>query len=155
MTVRGITSPIGGQIQFDLLAAASVVTTQGVSTTVCDAGGYASLTAIVTCVTGSSSVFRLWLQGSYDGGASWFGLPMNYVSKTVVAALGLNETGTVITSSFVHSIINEAGAFTATTIFVSGVNSPPPLVRAAWYINAATPTQTFGVSCILSMMPVI
>jgi len=151
MTVRGLSTAVGGQFQFDLVPLGTF-TTAGVSSTQCDAGGYASLTAVVTHVTGTGTQFRVWLQGSYDGGTSWFGVPMMNVARTDVAALGLNETNTVITSTFVHSIINQANPFTATTVFVSALNSPPPLVRAAWNINGTTPSQTFSITCLLSMM---
>jgi hypothetical protein len=148
MTVRGLEGSVVGQFVYNLVPS-STFTTAGSSTSSCDAGGYASLQAIVTCSTGTGTLFRLWLQGSLDGGTNWYPLPITNVAKVCTAALGLNETNVSFTGNAV-SIIAEAGPFTATTIFIAGVNAPPPLVRAAWNINGTSPSQTFAITCLLS-----
>ena len=146
MTIRGAEySP--GQFITQLVANATFGT-QGVSGTF-DAGGYASLTAVVTFNTGTGSQFRLWIQGSIDNGATWYGLPVTNLCKTIVGSAGLNETG-ISFSTNQHSIINEAGAFTGTTMYVASVNCPPPLIRAAWNINGTSPSMQFGIACVLS-----
>jgi len=116
--------------------------------------GYASLQAVVTCSTGTGTLFRVWLQGSLDGGSTWYGLPVTNITKVCTAALGLNETNVAFTLN-AASIIAEAGPFTATTVFVAGLNAPPPLVRAAWNINGTSPSQTFGITCLLSTTPLV
>jgi len=149
MTIRGLEGCAIGQFVANLVSSGTSFTTQGVSASL-DAGGYASLQAVVTCSTGTGSLFRVWLQGSLDGGANWYGLPVTNITKVCTAALGLNETNVVFTNN-AASIIAEAGPFTATTVFVAGVNAPPPLVRAALNINGTSPSQTFGIQCVLSM----
>jgi hypothetical protein len=147
MTVRGLEGCGIGQF-VSALVSSTAFTTAGNSANL-DAGGYASLQAVVVCSTGTGSLFRLWMQGSYDGGTNWYALPLTNIGKVCTAALGLNETNVIFTSNAM-SIIAEAGPFTATTIFVAAVNAPPPLVRAAWNINGTSPSQTFGITCILS-----
>lgn len=147
MTIRGQEYGPATQHVFTLVASAAF-TTQGISSTL-DAGGYGSLTAVVTHSTGTGTQFRVWLQGSLDNGSTWFPLPATNVFKTIAAAAGLNETTSTFTANQA-SLVNEAGPFTATTIFVGSINNPPPLVRAAWNINGTTPSQTFGIVCLLS-----
>ena len=130
------------------LVANATFGTQGNSGTF-DAGGYASLTAVVTFNTGTGSQFRLWIQGSIDNGATWYGLPLTNVQKVCTAALGFNETNVALTTN-AASIINEAGPFTATTVYVASINAPPPLIRAAWNINGTSPSMQFGIACVLS-----
>lgn len=148
MTVRGMEGSVVGQFVSQLVN--STAYTTGSASASLDAGGYGSLQAVVTCTTGTGSLFRVWMQGSLDGGTTWYPLPLTNVAKVVQAASGFNETQVSFTASSMN-IIAEAGPFTATTVFVASVNCPPPLVRAAWNINGTNPSQTFGIQCLLSI----
>jgi hypothetical protein len=148
MTVRGLEGSPVGQFVYNLLPL-TALTSQGTSSSVCDAGGYASLTAICTVSTGTlATAIRIWLQGSYDN-SNWFGLPITNIGRAFVHSLGLNETTSAFTTNAM-SLVAEAAVITTTVVFVGSVNAPPPYVRAAWNITGASASQTAAITCILS-----
>ena len=147
-----------GQISVVELAASAARTSQGVSGSqpgtsgVLDCAGWACLSAIVSITTGGLTVtsFRVWLQGSYDFGATWFGL----VHTNVMKILGLGTlsvaAGNLTTKS--ASLVSETGNVTGTTAYMGSVNNPPPYVRAVWEINGTSPSETFSIMAYLSQV---
>ena len=149
MTVRGLEGSVVGQYVYSLVPAAAFTT--GGASAALDAGGYGSLTAVATFSTGTlATSLRVWLQGSYDGGTTWYGLPLTNVFKTLVHNTGFAEAAGGLTANM-PSLVVESTVVTTTAIYVGTVNNPPPHVRAAWNFAGASATQTFGITCVLSM----
>lgn len=91
-------------------------------------GSPLEVVAVVTTSSGTLTVFRLWFQGSHDGGTTWVDLPFDLVLKTGQAAPGNASAST-------RDLINEA-AVVASGQWYGLMNRPMRNMRAQWLITA-------------------
>jgi len=90
----------------------------------------------VTAGSGTVTVFRVYLEGTFDG-TNWFELPCLLVLKGGAAAPGaltLNQ----------RDVVNEALAITSAK-YAGVCRTPVSTVRAAWDVAGTTPSETFEV----------
>jgi hypothetical protein len=148
--------PPPGTISNLTLAASAAVTTQGSSAAI-DATGWGSLTAMCSITTGtptaaSVTTFRVWLQGRLNEGGVWNDLVLLNATKSFAGAnLALAAGVTTVNST---SLAAEATGQSSVVNFIGRLNCPPPQVRVAWNLVAASgaPFVTFGVEGVLSQI---
>jgi hypothetical protein len=124
--------------RFELLAAAAqTASAQGGGVSV---SGVKHLALCVDVTSVSASLSSVYLQGSSDGGTTWFDLlAQDYVyttsGTTVTSGTNRRDVVTSITTGVVVKAIGTYVRF-------------PDFVRAAWVIAGSGPTATFGVKAI-------
>jgi hypothetical protein len=124
--------------RFEILAsAAQTATAQGGGVSV---SGIKSMALCVDVTSVSGSLSSIYLQGSSDGGTTWFDL----LCETYV----YTTSGTVVTSgTFRRDVVT---AITTGVIVKAAATYRifPDLVRAAFVIAGSGPTSTFSVKAI-------
>jgi hypothetical protein len=121
--------------RFELLAsAAQTATGQGGGVSV---SGIKSLVIFADVTVVSASLNALYLQGSSDGGTSWFDLLAETYVQTTSGITGTSGT-------FARNI---ASSLTTGNIqkIVATYRIFPDYVRAAWNLSGSGPSSTFSV----------
>lgn len=89
----------------------------------------------ITAGSGTVSPFNLWMEGSVDGGASWFRLIADLV----------DASGTDVTTPRANIVNNKVTNAAPETYGALYRHLPCDKVRARWGMAGTTPSLTFGV----------
>jgi hypothetical protein len=94
-----------------------------------------------TASSGTGETLDMWLQGSSDGGTTWFDLPFE---RSTPADADGTETATIANGrDFVNMAADVACVDSASVYTVFG-----DYVRVKWIIAGTTPSYTFSVKAI-------
>ena len=96
----------------------------------------------VTAGSGTSPTLDLWLQGSDDGGTTWYDLVADQVLPTADAA----ASGTVTTSA--RDIVDNKTTTTAESFVAVYKSIPTDRIRLKWKIGGTSPEFTLSVSAV-------
>ncbi len=101
----------------------------------------ASMLAISVPITAGSGTVALdlWLEGSNDGGATWFELPADLILKSSGAAAGNAVTANA------RDVVDNKTSTTAENFVAIYKHVPFDLVRPRWILTGTTPSLTFSV----------
>jgi hypothetical protein len=153
-SASGITLPV-----FQVLSAVTASVTTGGATVAIDCAGWQNLMVQLsitsgTGVSGSASVFRVWLQGQLPNTSVWSDLVIPYACKS----LGVLATPSVVTT-MVSTVTNplmlasEVTLVSSTAIsYFTKLNCPPPYVRVVWQFTpvSGAPSVDIKVDSFLS-----
>jgi len=96
----------------------------------------------VTAGSGTISDFDVWLEGSDDGGTTWYELPCDLVMKS-------SGTGTANTVAANQRNVVDSKTSTTAEKFVGIYKAlPADVVRLRWILTGTTPTMTFSASLV-------
>jgi hypothetical protein len=95
----------------------------------------------ITAASGTP-VLDLWLQGSDDGGTTWYDYPCDVQLKTSLTA----SEGT--TSANVRSIVDNKTSTTAEQFMCEYKAVATDKIRLKWIISGTTPSFTFSASYV-------
>jgi len=95
----------------------------------------------VTAASGTSPQLDLWLQGSDDGGTTWYDLVCDQVLKTAGSAA---VSGTVALN--VRDVVDAKVSTAAESFMGLYSDLATDTVRVRWVISGATPSFTFRVA---------
>jgi hypothetical protein len=133
-------------IRIDLIASGAR-TAAGQGTTV-DVTSCHRLFVLVSVTAGSGTVnpFKVYLEGTTDGGITWSGLHCARQSKRVTAA----PTTTFIATGGAGDglIVNEAAVVSAATTYAASCDVNTDTVRLGWEIAGTTPSETFSAQLV-------
>ena len=94
----------------------------------------------ITVATGTTPAFSAWLQGSDDGGTTWYDLPADLVLVSTTAAAGNS-----VTANQRNVANNQSASGQHTGIYKS---LPADRIRLRWVISGTTPSFTFSASYV-------
>ncbi len=93
----------------------------------------------ITAGAGTGLAFSVWLQGSNDGGTTWFDIPYDQKANTPAAG-----TADVTASTNKRNIVDAKSTTSAEKFQAVYKHLAFQMVRLAWAITGTTPSFTFS-----------
>jgi len=100
----------------------------------------------VTTGSGTVTTFKVYLEGSADGGVTWSGLHCWHQSKRVTT--GPVTTFLATAGSGEGLIVNETAVVSADTTYAGACDVTTDTVRLGWEIAGTTPSETFSAQLV-------
>lgn len=100
----------------------------------------------VTAGSGTVTTFKVYLEGSPDGGLTWSGLHCWHQSKRVTT--GPVTTFLATAGSGEGLIVNETAVVSSATTYAGSCDVTTDTVRLGWEISGTTPSETFSAQLV-------
>lgn len=127
-----------------ILEPSAAHTANGASPDISSSGFTTAYLAVnVTAGSGTVNPFKLGLEGTNDGGVTFFGITCSHIAKDVG---GPGGTVTMTAAPGSTLIVNEVAVVSSATQYVAYCTIGAPRIRAHWQIAGTTPSETFSVT---------